>query len=195
VPRWHIPEGLASRILLPHHGVMRLRVLASDEAFVAYATCALALLAFLGSLRRGRRRVALRRASWVMLIGAVLVVLSATLVGSSVPGGRVNLVPGLSLLALNQDDKRNAIENVLGNILLFLPLGFFGVLAVKRGLVEVTAAAFALSVCIETTQWVLGDRWTDIDDVLLNTFGAAVGAAAALAAVRVLERGRQPKIG
>jgi glycopeptide antibiotics resistance protein len=172
---------------------MRLRVLASAEALVAYATCALALLVLLGSLRRDQRRVALQRASWVMLIGAVLVVLSATLVGSTIPGGRVNLVPGNSILALNQDDKREAVENVLGNILLFLPLGFFGVL-LRRGLVEVTGAACALSVCIETTQWFLGDRWADIDDVLLNTFGAFVGAVAALAAVRVSERRRQPKI-
>lgn len=175
---------------------MRLGILASVEAFVAYATCALALLVLLGSLRRGQRRVALQRASWVMLIGAVLVVLSATLVGSTIPGGRggrVNLIPGVSILALNQDDKSDAVENVFGNILLFLPLGFFGVL-VRRGLVEVTGAACALSVCIETTQWVLGDRWADIDDVLLNTFGAFVGAVAALAAVRVSERRRQPKI-
>jgi glycopeptide antibiotics resistance protein len=165
---------------------MRLGTLASVEAFVAYATCALTLLVLLcSSPPRGQRRVALQRATWVMLIGAVLVVLSATLVGSSIPGGRVNLIPGASILALNQDDKRNAIENVLGNILLFLPLGFFGVLVVRRGLVEVTGAACALSVCIETTQWVLGDRWTDIDDVLLNTVGAFVGAVAALAAVRV----------
>jgi glycopeptide antibiotics resistance protein len=176
---------------------MRLGILASVEALVAYATCALALLVLLGSLRRGQRRVALQRASWVMLIGAVLVVLSATLVGSTIPsggpGGRVNLIPGVSILALNQDDKSDAVENVFGNILLFLPLGFFGVL-VRRGLVEVTGAACALSVCIETTQWVLGDRWADIDDVLLNTFGAFVGAVAALAAVRVSERRRQPKI-
>ena len=173
---------------------MKLRILASDEAFVAYATCALALLILLGSLRRGQRRVALERASWVMLIGAVLVVLSATLVGSSIPGGRVNLIPGVSILALNQDDKRNAVENVLGNILLFLPLGFFGVLVVRRGTRGSAGAACALSACIETTQWVLGDRWADIDDVLLNTFGAFVGAVAALAAVRVSERRRQPNI-
>ena len=125
-----------------------------------------------------------------MLVGALLVVLSATLVGSTIPGGQVNLIPGASILALDQDDKRNAVENVLGNILLFVPLGFFGVLAVRRGLAAVTVAACALSVCIEITQWVLGDRWTDIDDVLLNTFGAFVGAAAALAAVRVSERRR-----
>ena len=173
---------------------MKLRILASDEAFVAYATCALALLVLLGSLRRGQRRVALQRASWIMLIGAVFVVLSATLVGSTIPGGRVNLIPGVSILALNQDDKSDAVENVVGNILLFLPLGFFGVLVVRRRLVEVTGAACALSVCIETTQWFLGDRWTDIDDVLLNTVGAFVGAVAALAAVRVFERRRQPEI-
>jgi glycopeptide antibiotics resistance protein len=178
---------------------MRLGILASVEAFVAYATCALALLVLLcSSPPRGRRRVTLQRATWVMLIGAVLVVLSATLVGSTIPaggpGGRVNLVPGASILALNQDDKSDAVENVLGNVLLFLPLGFFGVLVVRRALVEVTGAACAMSVCIETTQWVLGNRWTDIDDVLLNTFGAFVGAVAALAAVRVFERRRQPKI-
>lgn len=170
-------------------------MLASVEALVACATCALALLVLLGSLRRGHRRVALRRATWVMLIGAVLVVLSATLVGRTIPrggpDGRVNLVPGLSILALDQDDNSDAVENVLGNILLFLPLGFLGVL-LGRGLLEVTGAACGLSVCIEITQWVIGNRWADIDDVLLNTFGAFVGAVAALVAVRVSERGRQP---
>jgi glycopeptide antibiotics resistance protein len=173
---------------------MSLRILASVEAFVAFATCALALLVLLGSLRRDHRRVALQRASWVMLVGAVLVVLSATLVGSTNQGGRVNLIPGLSILALNQDDKSDAVENVLGNILLFWPLGFFGVLVTRRGLAVVTGAACALSVCIEATQWVLGDRWADIDDVLLNTFGAWLGAVAALTAVRVSEHRQQQKI-
>src|SRR5674476_896294 len=45
---------------------------------------------------------------------------------------------------------------------------------------RVTAAACALSVAIEVVQLALG-RSADVDDVILNTVGAALGAAIAVA--------------
>jgi hypothetical protein len=165
-------------------GGVPLQLLTSDNAMVAYVAVVIALVVGVVALRRDGAAAAVRSGSVVVLLGAVLVVLVATIGGSTAPGGRVNLVPGASILALNQDDKRNAVENVAGNIMLFLPIGFFGVLALRRGVTLLTALGAALSVAIEVTQLVLGDRWVDVDDVLLNTVGTLIGAAAARAAVR-----------
>jgi len=83
------------------------------------------------------------------------------------------------------------VENALGNVLLFVPLGFLAVLALRRGLATVTALAFGLSVLIEVSQLVLGHRCADIEDVLLNTGGAFLGALATIAVtVRRVDRGR-----
>jgi len=71
--------------------------------------------------------------------------------------------------------------NLGGNVAVFLPLGF-GLAGLLRGLGR--AAAFGravlvglgLSVTIELVQLTIPNRATDVDDVLLNTMGAALGA-------------------
>ncbi len=161
------------------------RLLLSDHALIAYAACAAALVAALPSLRQRQWGRAVRVASAVLLVGGILTVLSTTLRGSSAPTGRVNLVPGASILELFSADYRNAAENVVGNVLLFLPLGFFATILTGRRIAQVTLGAAALSACIELTQLALGERWVDIDDVLLNTAGALVGALAGAGALRV----------
>ncbi len=71
--------------------------------------------------------------------------------------------------------------DVVGNVLLFLPIGFTfagAAPAVGRGrrfLVGVVAAAL-LSAGIEVVQLNLASRATDVDDVLFNTLGAMLGA-------------------
>ena len=62
-----------------------------------------------------------------------------------------------------------------------MPLGFLLPLTSGRlrSLTRVLAIAFCLSFSIETIQFILrfvgNDRAVDIDDVLLNTFGACLG--------------------
>lgn len=162
------------------------RLLLSDHALIVYASCAVALVAALPALRQRRWDRAVRVACAVLLAGGLLAVLSTTLRGSSTPTGQVNLVPGASIPELLSEDYRNAAENVVGNVLLFLPLGFFALIVTGWRIVQVTLAGAALSACIELTQLVLGDRWVDIDDVLLNTFGTFAGALAAVAAFRLV---------
>ena len=167
------------------------RVLLSDHAAIVYAACAAALVAAGPSLRQHRWGRALRVASAVLLVGGILTVLSTTLRGSSAPTGRVNLVPGASILELFSEDYGNAVKNVVGNLLLFIPLGFFATIVTGRPVVQVTLAAAALSTCIELAQLGLGRRWVDIDDVLLNTGGALLGALAAAAVIRLTEVTRE----
>ena len=94
--------------------------------------------------------------------------------------GGVNLVPVRESLALLryyvQHDLWNAILiNFPGNIVMFLPVGFFaGLLMDKPKWWKSTLAAFFLSFFIEVFQLFVA-RGTDIDDLILNTLGGLIG--------------------
>ena len=73
-------------------------------------------------------------------------------------------------------------QNLIGNIMLFIPLGIFLPVVSSyryRSLVNVAAFAFICSVSIETIQFIERQfeiyRFVDIDDVILNTLGAILG--------------------
>lgn len=74
------------------------------------------------------------------------------------------------------------IKNILGNAVLLLPLGvLIPVLRNKyNSMIKIILVALCLSLSIETIQLASGfignfGRAFDIDDILLNTFGASVG--------------------
>lgn len=74
-----------------------------------------------------------------------------------------------------------AIENIIGNLLLFLPLGIFlPILNPKfKRLKNVLLLCFFCSLSIESIQYGLRQlgtfRTVDIDDVILNTIGGSLG--------------------
>jgi len=101
---------------------------------------------------------------------------------------RVNVVPLASVAAcINRADgphiPRRCIGNVLGNVLLFVPLGvLFPAITHRYGTpVILVIAASLLATAIEAIQYaertVPIGRTVDIDDVLWNTLGAYVGFA------------------
>lgn len=71
-----------------------------------------------------------------------------------------------------------AATNLLGNILLFIPLGFLLPLVLPRvqSMKTVTAIGFGASVVLEVLQLITGLGSLDVDDVLLNGLGVALGA-------------------
>lgn len=67
------------------------------------------------------------------------------------------------------------IINFIGNIVIFIPLGLFPpLLWYNFSLKKVIFIAFSSSLFIEISQLWIG-RETDIDDILLNTFGGLLG--------------------
>jgi len=66
--------------------------------------------------------------------------------------------------------------NLIGNMALFAPIGF---IAYRDSILRATAIGFALSLGIETTQFVFAAGFSDLDDIISNTLGALVGAALA----------------
>ena len=97
----------------------------------------------------------------------------------------LNLVPFRSILAAfsgggedipARDQLLLALINFAGNVFLFVPVGFLlPMAAAKRRPFGVTVGfAALLSAGIETVQYFIG-RSADIDDLLLNVFGAVLG--------------------
>ena len=72
------------------------------------------------------------------------------------------------------------IVNFLGNIGIFMPIGFFAILLFKdMPLWKAVLTGFLISLFIELCQ-LPTDRWTDIDDIWLNTLGTCLGGLAAV---------------
>ncbi|MFJ4102849.1 VanZ family protein [Amycolatopsis japonica] len=75
-----------------------------------------------------------------------------------------------------------AVQQAVFNVALFVPLGMFVRHLFRRGFLTTVAIGFAVSLFIEGTQltgvWFLFEcpyRLADVDDLLTNTLGAAVG--------------------
>ena len=86
----------------------------------------------------------------------------------------VNLVPFVHLLEVYDGWQ----INIIGNIAMFIPVGFVWPICFKK--LDTTAktvlACAGLSLLIELTQLLFFERNTDIDDLILNTAGAMIGA-------------------
>jgi glycopeptide antibiotics resistance protein len=68
-------------------------------------------------------------------------------------------------------------KQVVGNLIMLLPLGIYLPLLYRRAksFFAVSLAAFLISVSIELLQLATSFRSADVDDVLLNTLGAMIG--------------------
>ncbi|MBQ8559571.1 MAG: VanZ family protein [Tyzzerella sp.] len=66
--------------------------------------------------------------------------------------------------------------NLLGNILIFLPFGFFMPMASRyRSFLTTSIYSLALSLVVELSQLFLKVGCFDVDDLLLNTIGGMLG--------------------
>lgn len=90
----------------------------------------------------------------------------------------VNLIPlrvfSDTYQQITQGNWNYLIINVMGNLLMFAPIGFFVALLWGKGWKQAVLWALAVSLFIELTQLPQG-RATDIDDVWLNMLGGLLG--------------------
>ncbi len=69
-----------------------------------------------------------------------------------------------------------AVLNVIGNILIFIPLGtFLMVYSKEKSVVYITVTTLLTSVAVEIIQYIFALGVTDIDDIILNTIGGLTG--------------------
>jgi glycopeptide antibiotics resistance protein len=111
------------------------------------------------------------------------IVLAAVVVGilafTMPPGGGENEIQQLpfgeiSSVVTHPGNIGDTLD-VLGNVLLFLPLGAALAYATGLTLRRATVAGALFSACIEMVQLVIPGRWTSVDDFMLNTCGTALG--------------------
>lgn len=69
------------------------------------------------------------------------------------------------------------VSNLLGNVIGFIPFGLILPVISKnaRGFFFITFSGFALSLCVETVQLISKLGCFDVDDLIMNTLGAAIG--------------------
>ncbi|MCQ2426998.1 MAG: VanZ family protein [Clostridia bacterium] len=80
--------------------------------------------------------------------------------------------------------------NLVGNIAMFVPFAFLLRACKRCGVFTATLAGFGLSLFIEIYQLLL-PRHTDIDDLILNTLGALIGALLFIPFRRVWDNGKK----
>lgn len=80
----------------------------------------------------------------------------------------------------------------VGNIIWFVPLGMYvRYRKAERGILRAAVLGFVLSFSIEAMQYMFGTGISELDDLILNTAGAALGALLMHGLSTFLEKGRQ----
>nr|WP_303652537.1 VanZ family protein [Paludisphaera mucosa] len=106
---------------------------------------------------------------------------------------RIRLTPFESITRDLSRGGRGFWVNIVGNVVVFTPLGAaFVLLGSRPRLWHAALAGLALSAAIEAAQSRSGSRFSDVDDVILNTLGAALGFVAIDAARHLLRPAREP---
>lgn len=86
----------------------------------------------------------------------------------------INIEPFAFLREYIVYKKPLGFSNIVGNMLMFVPLGFF--LAIKKATVnKAFFQMFVITLMIETMQFILKRGISDIDDVILNMTGGMIG--------------------
>nr|WP_244163254.1 VanZ family protein [Paenibacillus pectinilyticus] len=68
------------------------------------------------------------------------------------------------------------MTNILGNIILFMPLGLYVQLLKKDKRLSISMLiVFLVSLLVEILQYIFGIGATDIDDIILNSLGGFIG--------------------
>ncbi|MBQ1260292.1 MAG: VanZ family protein [Clostridia bacterium] len=88
---------------------------------------------------------------------------------------RINLIPFVYLF--DYETVREVMLNLLGNSLMFVPVGIVYPIVYKKlnTHVKVIAAGIGFSLAIELLQLPFFDRVSDVDDLILNSLGYVLG--------------------
>ncbi len=94
-------------------------------------------------------------------------------------GYRYNLVPFAEIkryIIYHRSFKMSQVViNLLGNIVAFMPMGFFFSCFINRKVLTVTICGALSSILVELIQLITMVGSFDVDDIILNTFGVFLG--------------------
>lgn len=101
---------------------------------------------------------------------------------------RINLLPFVHLF--DYEIMSEAVLNLVGNTLMFVPVGIVYPIVYKRldTHVKVIAAGVGFSLAIEILQLPFFDRVSDVDDLILNSSGYVLGYLIYLGVKRIIDK-------
>lgn len=104
--------------------------------------------------------------------------------------GRLSLVPFIFL----SERYDGWLINVIGNIAMFIPVGIVWPICFKKldSFIKTVVACAGFSLLIEVSQLFSYENHSDIDDLILNTIGAAIGAAIVFIIRRLYKKLNKP---
>jgi|GEM_PF-3546848 len=155
------------------------------------------ILAGLFIYRKRRNRLAVKEAVTTVIIdmflllsvvGILVVTLFPQRIVYTPIASRVQLIPFADVTNISP---YVLIENIVFNIFLFLPFGFFTSwrLSSTKVLRRILLMGMCFSLCIELLQLLLPiGRSTTVDDIILNTVGAVIGSLLYLLISKVLPK-------
>ena len=121
----------------------------------------------------------------VYLIVLIVVTLRPLIRPIHLFGGKVNAVLFEEYLPiLYNGHLLRVLYLFLGNVIWFIPMGCYFVQRKKLPVLQTVLIGFLVSLLIETLQYVLGTGVSELDDLILNTFGCMTGALLAWVANR-----------
>lgn len=147
--------------------------------------------------RKRRKRLAVKDALTTVLIdmflllsvaGILIVTLFPRRIVYAPVAARVQIIPFADVTNISP---YVLIENIVFNILLFIPFGFFASwrLSSAKVLRRILPMGMCFSLCIELLQLLMPiGRSTTVDDIILNTLGTVIGSLFYLLISRVLPK-------
>ena len=127
-------------------------------------------LAFL----KGSKRFVFHRELMTLVFIIYILCLYVVVTGQDINYGGINLIPFKEMFRYEFGSYK-FIKNIIGNILLFLPYGFFSSYYLNNKKISTNVIlCLVASMSIECIQYYIG-RVFDIDDIILNVLGGFCG--------------------
>lgn len=106
--------------------------------------------------------------------------------------GQTNFVPFRTILSYLHDDHRPlAIVNLVGNVALFVPIGWLALVIFRRMTwLHSLVLAVAAGLVVEGAQVLLQVGEFDVDDLILNALGVVIGRAG----FALVARSKRPRL-
>lgn len=117
---------------------------------------------------------------WAVFVLYILILLRITVFRSDFGthplfrDGQILWIPFVSLIRILKNSLSYFIYLFVGNLIWFVPFGFLFPVLVKRGKL-VILYGLLLSLLIEICQFIFGTGVTEVEDLILNTAGTAIG--------------------
>lgn len=139
---------------------------------------------------KGSKRFVLHRELMALVFIIYILCLYYVVTGQDINYGGINLIPFKEMFRYEFGSYK-FMKNIIGNILLFVPYGFFSSYYLNNKKIGTNVIVCLIaSLCIECIQYYIG-RVFDIDDIILNVLGGFCGCLLFVALTAI--KGKLPR--